>query len=406
MQFLLSALVSAALPCAALFQPIIHDDGGASQAADRRLKVAIVLYPGVELLDFAGPTEVFSSASGKQGPAFEVFTVAESAAPLTSLDVVTITPRFTLETCPKPDIVVVPGGNVPTESVKLVTWVRACSKDAKLMMSVCNGALLYAKAGLLEGLEVTSHRSALQSLALLEPSAKVFTNRRFVDNGRVLTSAGVAAGIDGALHVVERYFGAESAWKTARYMEYDWRPDEIARLHAQPGTPAEGSDGLRLVKSVRGLGLAGAMAEYKKLEKPPTEAQLNSWGYTLMRGDKLDEGLDLLRLCAALFPASANAADSLSEALERKGDAPAALASAKDCLARLQADEAATGERGALLRNSANSRVARLSGTPKKQLRFVCPPCGSDCDTLAFLEAGACPGCHMQLTESGQFVHD
>ena len=400
MQRRFTAIVSAAMLCTALFQPLAPATNGQAQDKTDRLKVAIVMYPGVELLDFAGPTEVFASAQGKQGPAFEVFTVAESAAPLSSLDVVTITPRFTLANCPKPDIVVVPGGEVPLDSEALIAWVRTCSKDAELMMSVCNGALLYAKAGLLEGLEVTTHRSALQGLALLEPSAKVFTNRRFVDNGHVLTSAGVAAGIDGALHVVERYSGEESAWKTARYMEYDWRPDEIARLHAQPGTLAEGSDGLRLVQSVRSLGLAAAIVDFRKLEKAPTEAQLNSWSYTLMNGGKLGEGVDLLRLCAGVFPSSANAADSLSELLEHKGDAPAAVAAAKDCLARLGKDADAKDERGSLLHNSAASRIARLSGTSAKLLRFVCPPCGrKECDSMSFLEATICPGCRMQLVE-------
>jgi transcriptional regulator GlxA family with amidase domain len=89
------------------------------------------------------------------------------------------------------------------EDAQLLDWVRARAQDTELMMSVCNGALVYGAAGLLEGLEVTTHRSALQSLALLEPTARVHTNRRFVDNGRVHdAAAGVSAGIDGALHVV------------------------------------------------------------------------------------------------------------------------------------------------------------------------------------------------------------
>jgi putative intracellular protease/amidase/DNA-directed RNA polymerase specialized sigma24 family protein len=150
--------------------------------------VAILVYPNVELLDFAGPGEVFSSTHYKDSHAFEVYTVAESREPLKSQGFVTITPQYTLDDCPKPDIVVVPGGNAPTQSLKLRKWVQARAQDTELMMSVCNGALVYGAAGLLDGLEATTHKSAQQSLALLSPTTKVLTNRRFVDNGHVLTS--------------------------------------------------------------------------------------------------------------------------------------------------------------------------------------------------------------------------
>jgi putative intracellular protease/amidase len=361
--------------------------------------VAIVLYPGVELLDFAGPGEVFAGARTEKGPAFHTYTVARSKAPLQSMRFVTVTPQYTFEDCPKPDIVVVPGGDVPTEDQTLRAWVSARSKDTELMMSVCNGALIYAAAGLLKGLEVTTHHSALQGVALLEPEARVYSNRRFVDNGHVLTAAGIAAGIDGALHVVERFCGQETAWNTARGMEYDWRPDEIARLHAQPGTPVEGLEGLHWVSSIRKLGVEGALSEYKQLPQPPTEAKITGWGYAMLREGRTPEAIDVFRLLTLAFPESPNAMDSLSEALEAKPDAEGAKKAAHDALARLEANKELPEARRSLIRNAAASRIARLTGGGSAQLRFVCPPCERSCDKVGYLEGGRCPNCSMELVE-------
>jgi putative intracellular protease/amidase len=313
------------------------------------------------------------------------------------MNFVEITPQYTIADCPKPDIVVVPGGAVPSDNLALRKWVTDRSKDTELVMSVCNGAMLLGSSGLLAGLEVTTHHSALQSLALVEPTAKVVTNRRFVDNGRILTSGGISAGIDSSLHVVARMWGEDVAWETARYMEYDWRPDEIAKLHEQPGREIEDHDALRWVGAVKKLGLDKALAEYRAMAKPPTEKQMNMWGYTLMRSQRADDATALLGLVAAAFPASANAADSWSEALEAKGERDPAARAAKDCLARLEKDPSVTPESKKLLANAASSRIARLSGKSASEMPFVCPPCGSACDNVGYLEGGKCPNCSMQL---------
>lgn len=204
--------------------------------------VAILLYEGVELLDFAGPGEVFSSARGPDGPAFRVTTVAAQAGPLRSQGFVTLTPEHTFEDCPPPDILVVPGGNVPGDA-RHVEWVQACARTGELVLAVCNGAHLVADAGLLQGLEATTHHGSLESLARRHPETRVYTNRRFVDCGAVMTCAGVSAGIDGSLHVVKRLLGEEAARRTARYMEYEWRPEEIRALHAQPGQAVPATKG-------------------------------------------------------------------------------------------------------------------------------------------------------------------
>lgn len=202
-------------------------------AAEAR-NVAIVVYPGVELLDFAGPGEVFSMSMGPEGHDFRVFTVASRPGPIVSQGFVTVTPGHTIDDCPEPDLIVVPGGDVPMEDAELVDWLREQSRTADVVMSVCNGAHLLGAAGLLEGLEVTSHHSALRSLAVQHPGTRVLSNRRFVDSGRIVTCAGISAGIDGALQVVTRLHGEARARAVARYMEYDWRPEEIAAQHAEP----------------------------------------------------------------------------------------------------------------------------------------------------------------------------
>jgi transcriptional regulator GlxA family with amidase domain len=109
-------------------------------------------------------------------------------------------------------------------NLALVEWIRRASTKAELVLSVCTGALLLAKAGLLDGLEATTHHGAIDLLRQVAPKTMVHADRRFVDNGRVACSAGIAAGIDMSLHVVARLLGRELAEQTARQMEYPWQP--------------------------------------------------------------------------------------------------------------------------------------------------------------------------------------
>lgn len=185
--------------------------------------VAIVLFPGVELLDFAGPGETFSAAMGSNGYEFQVFTVAADKEEIEdSRAVVTITPEYTIEKCPKPDIVVIPGGNIGAvnNNSQMMEWIKSRAADSEIVMSVCNGAFALHRAGLLDGMEATTHHGAIDHFRRSAPNVKVVENRRFVDNGKIITAAGVSAGIDASLHVVERLLGPEAADNTARYMEY------------------------------------------------------------------------------------------------------------------------------------------------------------------------------------------
>ena len=196
---------------------IIAGVGGTAVGAESR-NVAIVLYPGVELLDFAGPGEVFSAAGNG---AFNVFTVAATHEPIVSQGFVRITPEYAIADSPKPDILVIPGGRSASlyDNPKMMAWVKARVAGAELTMSVCNGAIVLAKAGLLDGLRATTHYGSIDRLRSF-PRITVVPRRRFVDNGRIVATQGVSAGIDGALHVVERLLGAEAAWSDARYMMY------------------------------------------------------------------------------------------------------------------------------------------------------------------------------------------
>lgn len=189
--------------------------------------VAIVVYQGVELLDFAGPGEVFAVAQTVDGQnGFNVYTVAETTAPIVSQGFVKVTPQYSFETAPKADIVVFPGGNVNNflENKTAMTWAKAASGEAEIAMSVCNGAFVLANSKLLDNKKITTHWTAIRGLRRQVPTATVLENVRFVDNGQIITTAGISAGIDGALHVVQRLLGTQAAKLTAKAMEYHWQP--------------------------------------------------------------------------------------------------------------------------------------------------------------------------------------
>lgn len=190
-------------------------------------KVAVLLFPEAELLDFAGPFEVFSVASRwVKPPAFNVFTVAEKPGPLIAKNGLSINPHHLLADCPAPDVLVVPGGQGTRKEMNneaLVAWIGQAAARAEVVLSVCTGALLLAKAGLLDGLTATTHHGAIDLLRQVAPKATIREGVRFLDKGKVVTSAGIATGIDAALHVVGKLLGPEQAEKTARYMEYAWQ---------------------------------------------------------------------------------------------------------------------------------------------------------------------------------------
>lgn len=199
-----------------------------------RWSVGILIFDDVEVLDFAGPFEVFSRTRTEPGPSsrrsdedapFNVFTVAKTYDPVTASGGLTVMPRCTFVDAPPIDLLVVPGG-FGTRSLlndeETLEWIRRVASAARFVTSVCTGSLLLAKAGLLKGLRATTHGSALDRLEALDAGVKVEGGSRYVDDG-VITSAGVAAGIDMAFYVVERLCGREIADETAHYIEYPRR---------------------------------------------------------------------------------------------------------------------------------------------------------------------------------------
>ncbi|HYM61756.1 MAG TPA: DJ-1/PfpI family protein [Thermoanaerobaculia bacterium] len=192
--------------------------------------VAIVIYKRAEPLDWAGPFEVYNNAGGlgQLGgkAAFNVYTVSTKKEPV-DLQGLHVVPNYTIDDAPKPDILVIPGGASQNlvDDAALFAWTTKAAREAEIAQSVCTGAFVLAKAGLLDNLEVTTHYASIDRLAKAYPRAKVIDGRRFIDNGNVVTTAGISAGIDGSLHLVARLLGRRVADQVARAMEYHWTPD-------------------------------------------------------------------------------------------------------------------------------------------------------------------------------------
>ena len=187
--------------------------------------VAILIFDDVEVLDFCGPFEVFGVTGLRDGGErpFHVYTVAESAGPVIARNGLSVNPTFTIENCPAPDLLLVPGGQGTRKQIHnstLVNWVKSQAEQVELLLSVCTGAFVLAKAGLLEGLRATTHHAAVEELRALAPHTELCPTERYVDNGKIILSAGVSAGIDMSLYVVSRLLGKEQAAETARHMQY------------------------------------------------------------------------------------------------------------------------------------------------------------------------------------------
>jgi len=208
-----------------------------SMAMAPRVKVAVLVYPGVELLDFSGPTEVFNNVAGVQ-----VYLVSTGDKALaTKGNTVHLTADYTLATAPLPDILVVPGGPTVADVYRnpaALAWIKRADQGTQLTMSVCNGAFILSQAGLTHHKRITSHWGVVDSLQRFDPQATVLKDKRFVEDGKLLTTAGVSAGIDGALRVVEELRGHDEAVLVARIMQYDkWQPNQGVVL-GKSGIPA------------------------------------------------------------------------------------------------------------------------------------------------------------------------
>lgn len=183
--------------------------------------VAILLFDRVEIIDFAGPWEVFGGAG------YNVFTVAEKLDPVNTVYGQKIVADYTFENSPSADVLLVPGGGVgaAVANSKLIKWVQDNAKSSTYVMSVCTGAFILAKADLLNGLSATTVRGGIDRLATSFPNVKVVYDKRYVDNGKIITTAGLSSGIDGAFYLVAKMLGKGQAQQTALGLEYKWDPD-------------------------------------------------------------------------------------------------------------------------------------------------------------------------------------
>jgi transcriptional regulator GlxA family with amidase domain len=191
--------------------------------------VGILVFDGVEVLDFSGPFEVFSSLwsdpdeSGASHPICRAVTIGATEVAVTCFGGLVVSPQATVSSHPALDVLLIPGGHVADimANPTLLDWIKQQDQKTKVTASVCTGALVLAQCGLLNQKRATTHWGSIERLRERFPEVTVVANTRFVDEGHVITSAGISAGIDMSLHLVERFFGAEEAAMAAHGMEYE-----------------------------------------------------------------------------------------------------------------------------------------------------------------------------------------
>jgi transcriptional regulator GlxA family with amidase domain len=182
------------------------------------IRTAIAIGPGVNVIDMAGPWEVFQDAAVAQGRGqFQLYTVAASRRTVEASGGLRIQPTYTYDTAPLPHLVVIPAHQ---STARTVAWLRRVARSADLLMSVCTGAYVLAETGLLDGKTATTHHQSWNDFAASFPRVRLVRGRRFVEHDSVATAGGLTSGVDLALRVVERYLGRPAADATARFMEY------------------------------------------------------------------------------------------------------------------------------------------------------------------------------------------
>jgi len=213
-------------------QPLHAPEGG--------IPVAVLISEGAVLIDFMGPWEVFESATVKGRSPFQPYTVAQTKAPIRAEGGMMIVPNYTFEDAPAPRVIVIPAQSPPTDAV--LAWVRKAARTADLTMSVCTGAFLLAKTGLLAGKSATTHHDAYKQFAMSFPDIHLERGARYVDLGNIASAGGLSSGIDLALHVVQRYYGQDVATAAAYYLEYQgqgWRDPRSNNVYAKERVSTE-----------------------------------------------------------------------------------------------------------------------------------------------------------------------
>jgi transcriptional regulator GlxA family with amidase domain len=190
-----------------------------------QLKVGIFLFNEVEVLDFAGPFEVFSLASIDNEKLCKVITIGETGEMISARNGLKVLPQANFKEAPPLDILIIPGGygaeEIEIKNKTVIDWIREQKNHVKILASVCTGAFLLAEGGILDHKKATTHWMDIERLAREYPKIGVITNSKFVDEGEIITAGGISAGINMSFHIIQRLFGADAAKSTAKRMEYD-----------------------------------------------------------------------------------------------------------------------------------------------------------------------------------------
>ena len=208
-----------------------------------QIPVAFLISDGAVVIDFCGPWEVFQDVMipSRRDMPFRLYTVAETKKPIRTSGGMQIIPDYTIANAPAPKVIVIPAQS--SRSPAVLEWIRKCSKTTDVTMSVCTGAFVLAKTGLLDGKSATTYHGAFERFAMTFPKVELKRGARFVENGNLATAGGLSSGIDLALRVVERYYGRDVAQKTAYNMEYQgqgWMSPDANELYASaPVSTAE-----------------------------------------------------------------------------------------------------------------------------------------------------------------------
>lgn len=295
-----------------------------SNAQDKpTYNVAIVVYEGVELFDFAGPGEVFAAARRSEVASFNVFTVAPSMDPVVSQTFLSINPNYSIENAPDIDIIIIPGGNTNTllSDESFLAWTKELFPKLTNFMSVCNGAYIPARIGILDGLTATTHYSAMNGLRDGYPNVEV-VDEKFVDNGKIITAGGVSSGTEGSLHMIRRLAGLSAARQVARYMEYDHWDENTGRIAYEHPDIEKLNNLIQSINDGDGLAIDHSKFDQTLEDIKPGNidyGQLESLGNELMDRKQYELAAKVFLRLAELFPWASSPYSNLSEAYQAGG---------------------------------------------------------------------------------------
>jgi transcriptional regulator GlxA family with amidase domain len=192
---------------------------------DKKIKVGIFLFNEVEVLDFAGPFEVFSLASKNNEKLFEVITIGETGELISARNGLKVIPMANFKDKLNLDILIIPGGygaeEIEINNQIAINWIKEQKDKVKILASVCTGAFLLAESGILDNKSATTHWMDIDRLEREYPKIKIIKNLKFVDEDNIITSGGISAGINMSFHIIKRLLGVDIAISTAKRMEYD-----------------------------------------------------------------------------------------------------------------------------------------------------------------------------------------